>query len=197
MTSDTFNREMRSYLSKKLRKPFFSFKKKLAFLKNASLKNTTLKKDAKDAYDEYNEFSGVSDSTLTVLKDNETVFDTMKKSVTSFLPKEKPLPAFDEQGNIIHSGEESEPSKSGNIVSNIFSKLDNVLGKKNDVAAQAEYAEFKEFEEVVQSNKDLKELARISALLLRQLSQEKLDEFKRGDDFRNYKDILKKNGIIK
>ena len=201
MAHKNFNKEMRSYITKKRRKPFFSFTKKFT----SKLSSSPTPK-ASDAYKEYEELSGISDTGTTVLQGNENVFDTIKKSVNSLIHKEKKeqVPAFDEHGNVIRLANQSsspEPSaleKGGHLVSHLFSKIDvfDVLGKKNETA-QAEYQELKEFDEVLTTTKDITDLARISALALRQLSPEKLEEFKRSDDYKVYKTILRKHKIIK
>jgi len=191
-----FHKELSQYLSKRPKQTYEFVKTK------PSDKNI----------DDFDEFAGVSDTQMTILRKEKTVFDTLKKSVKKAFNKLQPHPSeeaprFDEQGNILNKDEyekniaqsQNVLQKGGKIVTNIFSKLDvfDIIGKKSTATAQAEYAELKEFEEVIQSGQDVKELARISANILRLLPSEKLDEFKKGSDFKAYKDILKKNGIIK
>ena len=186
------NKELNTYLSrrpKKSHKPFFT------------------KKPKKETYAEYDAFIGVSETKPTVILGKENVWDNLKRSVKPLLKKmhhapPEDAPAFDNEGNIIASEDKTQVpptviQRSGQIVTNIFSKLDvfDVIGKKSEAAA--EYAEMKEFGEVIETSNDVKELARVSANILRLLPPEKLEEFKRGNDFKSYKDILKKHQIIK
>ncbi|MBS3175845.1 hypothetical protein J4457_01270 [Candidatus Woesearchaeota archaeon] len=178
-----FNKEMASYLSKRPRKSRFSFFRR--------------KTPVKDAYEEYEQLAGVSETKPTVIGGTENVIQTMKRKALGLLKQkrqEEIVPAFDEQGNLVNR-EQPQPDK----ISGFVSKIDvfDVLGKKKEQVAEAEYHEMKEFEEVVHADNDIRELARISANILRLLPPEKLEDFKAGQDFNKYKELLKKHHIIK
>src|SRR3989338_8073509 len=130
-----FDKELKSYLSKRT-------KKHRNFFKLPSRK-------AKETFaEEYDEFAGVSPTQMTILEKEETVWDKLKKTAHDLVAKVpvENVPAFDEQGNALDKNEyeqhlaqsENVLQKGGKLVTNIFSKLDvfDITGKKSTAAAQ-------------------------------------------------------------
>jgi len=138
------------------------------------------------------------DLIMNVFKGKPAEFSEEEQAEQEFAEEkfEKEYVELEEQDKLLHEEENRVVRQKRGLIWSLLYKLD-LVGSRHEEYEDETTEEDREYPQVTELKKDMKTVANFSVELMKKLSPHQIERIKDKEDFKKFKEVLRKNEIIK